>query len=589
MNTPSAERRLLPLTTWLIIALAVMIIPPLAIFGWWQATEMEERANKEFRLEAERHFKSIEESIDELVSLKIEILEIIASTIKEVRDWDTFDLQNLVDAQIRASRSFRSLYLGDQEGLSLIFAPSVMEGGAKSKVGVSYADRDYFQNLLKTQRSSLGSVKIGRQVKEPNLHIAAPIFGSSPESAQNLRGFVVAGISPNLIGEVLKRELSHRESYRGIMIDEYDRVVYDSQSKLSILDRLKEDDTLLLCQGHTALDEGDQSRKGYCKSLKISGLPWRVWIIIPSEVVNETASVAAWAVNRNIAFVCFVIFILKALFSIRLKKITQSISDTAAQLRDQEMNLLLPDIHWHTPKEVALFTHIASQTIDYFHESREHALERERTLNLFGQHVDPEIAKKLLEQTVHAEKRDVTVLFTDLRGFTALSERVDPDTLLELLNAHFNTIVPVIHKYGGTLNKFIGDAVMATFGAPIERPDHALRACEASLEMLIQMEKLNQELRAQGLPELRMGVGISTGPVILGLLGTEERREYAVIGDTVNVAARLEGLNSKLSTKILLSKMTHEALEGKLPASLVDHIPVKGKSQPVEVYTISQP
>jgi adenylate cyclase len=143
-----------------------------------------------------------------------------------------------------------------------------------------------------------------------------------------------------------------------------------------------------------------------------------------------------------------------------------------------------------------------------------------------------------------------------------------------------------VHAHGGTVNKFIGDAIMATFGAPVPLADHAERAVRAAVEMLEGMERLNTGFRERGLPELRMGVGVSTGPVVLGTLGTAQRVEYAVIGDTVNTASRLEGLNKELGTEVLLSASTRQALGPAFPVKALGEVPVKGKAQPVPVFTV---
>jgi adenylate cyclase len=211
-----------------------------------------------------------------------------------------------------------------------------------------------------------------------------------------------------------------------------------------------------------------------------------------------------------------------------------------------------------------------------------------RVLQLFGKYVAPEVARGVIDANgeARAEQVEVTVLFTDLRNFTALSERLPPAAVLEVLNAHFQAIVPAVHAHGGTVNKFIGDALMATFGAPLRQEAHAERAVRAALQMLEAMEALNARLRERGLPELGLGIGVATGPVVVGTLGATQRVEYAVIGDTVNTASRLEGLNKELGTQLLLSPGTHAALAGALPTRGLGEVPVKGKARPLPVFTI---
>ena len=212
--------------------------------------------------------------------------------------------------------------------------------------------------------------------------------------------------------------------------------------------------------------------------------------------------------------------------------------------------------------------------------------ERAALFQVFGRYVDPEIARSALERDGGAEVCEVTVLFTDLREFTRLSERLSPADTLALLNEHYQAIVPEVHANGGTVNKFIGDAIMATFGAPMRHADHAARAVRAARGMLAASAALNARLRAGGRPELPMGIGIATGSVVVGSLGAADRIEYAVIGDTVNTAARLEGMNKELGTEVVLSAATHDALAGAVATRALGEVSLRGKTQLVAVYTI---
>jgi adenylate cyclase len=183
------------------------------------------------------------------------------------------------------------------------------------------------------------------------------------------------------------------------------------------------------------------------------------------------------------------------------------------------------------------------------------------------------------------EKRQVAVLFSDIRGFTALAETMNPDDMASLLTEYFTEMVECVFRNGGTLDKFIGDAVMAQWGAPIAAEDDADRAMHAAIEMLEALQRLNREWRAQGRPELQIGIGLNFGEAFAGNIGSERRLEFTVIGDTVNTASRL--CSAAGGGEILLSEEFRRALSASPPALReVPPLELKGKSQPVPVYSV---
>ncbi len=182
-------------------------------------------------------------------------------------------------------------------------------------------------------------------------------------------------------------------------------------------------------------------------------------------------------------------------------------------------------------------------------------------------------------------RREVTLLFTDLKGFTVISEQMKPEDVSQLLNRHLTEMTEIILRHNGTVTKFIGDAVMAFWGAPLDDPQQALHACRAAQEMQAAMAIMRKRLAEEGLPALHMRIGIHSGIAIVGNMGSTRRFEYSAIGDTVNLAARLEGVNKLYGTEAIISGTTAAQLPPDFPLRRVDKVRVKGKNEPVEIFT----
>lgn len=207
----------------------------------------------------------------------------------------------------------------------------------------------------------------------------------------------------------------------------------------------------------------------------------------------------------------------------------------------------------------------------------------------FALYVAPEVVDHMLAQpgrlTFGGQQRTITVLFTDLAGFTTISEKHGPDTVARVLRQHFTRATTIVKARRGTVIQFIGDALMAIWGAPLDDEDHAANACAAAREMQADLEALRGELRAQGLPEVRMRIGIHTCDAYVGNFGAEDHFYYTALGDGVNLASRLEGVNKLFGTGILVSGATASRLPAGAPLREVARIIVKGKSEPVDVFT----
>lgn len=185
------------------------------------------------------------------------------------------------------------------------------------------------------------------------------------------------------------------------------------------------------------------------------------------------------------------------------------------------------------------------------------------------------------------EKRELTVLFSDIRGFTSVSQSLAPEDLVRLLNVYLTQMTAKVFDHDGLLDKYIGDAIMAVYGAPIHREDHAVLACRTALDMLDALDELQVTWKAEGLPILDIGVGINTGSMVVGNMGSEDRFDYTVIGDAVNLGSRIEALNKTYGTRILISEFTYEQVRGEFPhVREIDITRVRGRTEPVRIYEL---
>jgi adenylate cyclase len=210
--------------------------------------------------------------------------------------------------------------------------------------------------------------------------------------------------------------------------------------------------------------------------------------------------------------------------------------------------------------------------------------------SVFGKYVSPLVIDNLIKNpdsiNLGGEKRNITIFFSDIRGFTSISEKLSPEDLVHLLNEYLSEMTNIITGKEGLVDKFMGDAIMAFWGAPLEQPNHAEMACLSSLEMMEKLRQLQRKWKNEGIPSFDIGIGLNSGDAIVGNMGSFNRFDYTAMGDNVNLASRLEGLNKLYGTNIIISEKTYNIVKDKFEARRLDLVRVKGKKKPILIYEL---
>ncbi len=242
-----------------------------------------------------------------------------------------------------------------------------------------------------------------------------------------------------------------------------------------------------------------------------------------------------------------------------------------------------------------VFSTVSSSFLSFGYLTFTEGAEKRRVSHLFTQYVSKDVLHEVLNnyeeymKSSAGQKVELTVLFSDIRNFTTMSETTPPEKIVEMLNVHFTAMADIILKHNGTIDKYIGDAIMAFWGAPVPTKDHAEQAVLAGIEMLAALSEVNKALTDRGFGhEIKIGIGINTGAATIGNIGSEKKKNYTVVGDTVNLASRLESITKEHKTPLIFSEYTHEKIKDKIACALIGNVKVKGREQAVSIYTVER-
>jgi len=247
---------------------------------------------------------------------------------------------------------------------------------------------------------------------------------------------------------------------------------------------------------------------------------------------------------------------------------------------------------WHLQADLVppIFAMLASWLLISAYLSATEGREKKQVRDMMAQYVSPAALNSVLDNYEGVAKAGagteeiMSVVFSDIRSFTTISEGLQASEVVKMLNIHLEAMTQVTFDFGGTMDKFIGDATMAFWGAPLPDEKHHLHATQAAIEMYRVMDKVNNLLAEEGMKPIKIGVGVNSGKVILGNIGSSQKLDYTIIGDAVNLGARLEGLTKQYGVGILISEYTHQAISQQIPCALIDTVRVKGKQKPVKIY-----
>jgi adenylate cyclase len=305
-----------------------------------------------------------------------------------------------------------------------------------------------------------------------------------------------------------------------------------------------------------------------------TGLDWQTGVIIPEDEFFYFVRRNTRLVMAASTVLILLAVVLGYIFSRRLARPLSELSEEMEKIQTFDLN--------SEKAIVSSITDVQNMVVSFY--------KMRQGLRSFGKFVPADIVRQLIAQEgdahLQGDKRELTVHFSDIEGFTTVSESLKPEDLVELLAEYLGEMSRIIAEENGTVDKYIGDAVMAFWGAPQAVPDHAVRAAHAALRCQTRLLELEAKWNSEGKPVFRARIGLNTGEIIVGNMGSAERLNYTVIGDAVNLASRLEGINKYYGTRIIVGETTQKLIADKFVTRLLDFVAVKGKNEAIRIYEL---